>query len=94
MLHIEHPITDFDTWSSAFSRFSDARRQAGVRAHRIQRPLDDPNYVVVDLDFGTRAEAEAFLQFLKNQVWAHPENAPALAGNPHTMILEPAPGTA
>jgi hypothetical protein len=93
-LHIEHPITDFDTWSSAFSRFAEARRQAGVRAQRIQRPAGDPRYVVVDLDFGTHGEAETFLRFLKTQVWGLPENAPALAGSPQTMILEPAPATA
>jgi hypothetical protein len=93
-LHIEHPITDFHEWSSAFARFADARRQAGVLAQRVQRPTCDPNYVVVDLDFGTRAEAEAFLRFLKAQVWGIPQNAPALAGSPQTMILEPAPAVA
>lgn len=36
-LHIEHAITDFDTWAQAFARFGDARRQAGVRGHRVQR---------------------------------------------------------
>jgi hypothetical protein len=50
--------------------------------------------VVVDLDFSTRGEAEAFLRFLKAQVWETPQNAPALAGSPKTMILEPAPATA
>jgi hypothetical protein len=93
-LHIEHPITDFGAWSSAFARFAEARRQAGVRAQRIQRPAGDPNYVVVDLDFGTRGEAEAFLRFLTGQVWGIPQNAPALAGSPKTMILEPAPAAA
>ena len=52
-------------------------------------PVDNPGYIVVDLDFGTVDEAETFLRFLKDQVWATPENAPALAGTPHTMILEP-----
>ncbi len=27
-LHIEHPITDFETWNEAFDRFAEARRQA------------------------------------------------------------------
>jgi hypothetical protein len=93
-LHIEHPITDFDTWSSAFARFAGARRRAGVRAQRVQRPADDPNYVVIDLDFGTRGEAEAFLRFLQAQVWGVQGNAPALAGSPQAMILEPAAATA
>jgi hypothetical protein len=34
-LHIEHPITDLDTWVAAFNRFADARRDAGVRAERV-----------------------------------------------------------
>jgi hypothetical protein len=86
-LHIEHPITDFGAWSSAFNRFGEARRQAGVRAHRVSRPVDDQHYVVVDLEFDTVEAAEAFRQFLSAQVWAVPQNAPALAGTPQTKIL-------
>jgi hypothetical protein len=86
-LHIEHPITDFETWSGAFDRFEDARRRAGVRAHRVQRPIDDPRYVVIDLDFATTDEAEAFLAFLTTTVWPSAENAPGLAGTPRTRIL-------
>jgi hypothetical protein len=93
-LRIEHPITDFGAWNSAFARFAEAWRQAGVRAQRIQRPVGDPRYVVVDLDFGTHGEAETFLRFLTTQVWGVPGNAPALAGTPKALILEPAPATA
>ncbi|MEU5317587.1 hypothetical protein AB0G67_12805 [Streptomyces sp. NPDC021056] len=89
-LHIEHPITDFATWKTAFDRFAAARADAGVRRHRVQRPVDDPAYVVVDLDFDDVAAAERFLGFLKSTVWAAPGNAPALAGAPRTRILETA----
>ncbi len=89
-LHIEHAITDFDTWNAAFGRFETVRREAGVRGCRIQRPVDDAKYVVLDLDFDTSGEAEAFLRFLTTRVWANPENSPALAGTPQTMILEAA----
>ena len=87
-LHIQHPINDFDTWSLAFDRFADARQQAGVRSHRVQRPIGDPNYVVIDLDFDSAAEAGSFLRFLETCVWSNPESSPALAGTPETMILE------
>jgi hypothetical protein len=87
-LHIEHPITDFETWNEAFDRFAEARRRAGVRAHRVQRPVDDPLYVVIDLDFDTVDSAESFLGFLKANIWSNPANAPALAGEPITRILE------
>ncbi len=89
-LHIQHPITDFDTWASAFNRFGDARRNAGVRAHRIQRPVDNPRFVVIDLDFDSTDEAQSFLGFLSTQVWTNPENSPGRAGTPETMILETA----
>ena len=89
-LHIEHRITDFDTWTSAFNRFAEARREAGVRAQRVRRPVDDPAYVVIDLDFDTTDRAKAFLRFLNTNVWAIRDNAPALVGSPETMILESA----
>jgi hypothetical protein len=91
-LHIEHAIVDFDLWKGAFDRFSQRREQAGVVRHRIQRPVDDPHYVVIDLDFQAREEAEHFLDFLREHVWPSSENAPALASAPHARILEPAPG--
>lgn len=90
-LHIEHAISDFDRWLTAFQRFADARAQAGVRDHRVQRPVDDPNYVVIDLDFDTVDDAERFLGFLQTRVWSSPQNAPALVGTPQTRILQSAP---
>jgi hypothetical protein len=87
-LHIEHAIADFELWSSAFDRFAEFREKAGVRAQRIQQPLDDPKYVVIDLDFDTTEEAENFLAFLRDKVWSSAENAPALVGAPQTQILE------
>jgi hypothetical protein len=89
-LHIEHAIVDFDLWKSAFGRFAELREQSGVIRHRIQRPIDDPQYVVIDLDFATAVEAQRFLTFLQEKVWSSRENAPALAGLPQTRILEPA----
>ena len=86
-LHIEHPVTDFPTWRAAFDRFGPARADAGVRQFRIQRPLDDDHRVLVELDFDEAAGAAAFLGFLRDVVWAVPENSPALAGTPETRIL-------
>ena len=88
-LHIQHPITDFATWESAFNRFAEGRQRAGVRSQRIQQPVDDPKYVVIDLDFDTTGEARSFQGFLTTQVWADPKNSPGLAGTPESMILEP-----
>jgi hypothetical protein len=88
-LHIEHAIVDFDLWKAAFDRFAELRKQSGVLRHHVQQPVDDPRYVVIDLDFRTTDEAERFLAFLREKVWSSQENAPALAGRPQTRILEP-----
>ena len=37
-LHIEHKITDFTTWKTAFDRFAARRKEAGVTARRIHQP--------------------------------------------------------
>jgi hypothetical protein len=89
-LHIEHPITDLNVWLAAFDRFAEARANAGVRAQRVRHPIDDPNYIVVDLDFTTTQEARQFLAFLENMVWSSTDNAPALAGTPQTKLLQEA----
>jgi hypothetical protein len=89
-LHIEHAIVDYELWKSAFDRFADSRRQSGVLAHRIHRPVDDPAYVVVDLDFETAEAARRFLAFLQDEVWASRDTSPALIGTPSTTILETA----
>jgi hypothetical protein len=87
-LHIEHAVTDFDAWNTAFASFADLRQRSGVRHQRVQRPLNDPAYVVINLDFDTASQAESFLGFLKANVWPSPGNAPALIGTPQTRILE------
>lgn len=87
-LHIEHAVTDFDTWDAAFSRFEEIRQQAGVRQQRVQRPVGDPAYVIIDLDFDSTDQAAAFLSFLQAKVWSSSDNSPALIGTPQTRILE------
>jgi len=89
-LHIEHAIVDFELWSSAFDRFADFRTKAGVRGQRIQQPVDDPRYVVIDLDFDSVDEAETFLSFLRDKVWSSPDSSPALVGEPQAKILKKA----
>jgi len=87
-LHIQHPITDFETWTTAFNRFREARRNAGVQAQRIQRPVDNERYVVIDLDFETVDKAQTFLAFLRNTIWASAANSPGLMGTPEALVLE------
>ena len=87
-LHIEHPISDLNTWLTAFGRFAEARQKAGVRAHHIYQPSDDDKYIVVTLDFDTAEQAARFKSFLEQNVWSSPEASPGLAGVPQARVLE------
>src|SRR4051794_8957195 len=86
-LQLEHAVKDFAMWKAAFDRDPIDRRGLGVRRHRILRPLDDPNYVVVELDFATTEEAERCRAAL-GRLWASRAAAPALAGTPQARIVE------
>lgn len=87
ILQIEHPVSDFDTWTEAFARFADARQRAGVRHHCVYRPVADPHHVVIELSFDHVDAARSFEGFLRENVWARPENSPALAGPPVVRLL-------
>lgn len=52
--------------------------------------MDDSHYVVVELDFTERGQAEQLLVNLESKVWNSPAAAPALEGPPRTRILEAA----
>jgi hypothetical protein len=86
-LQLEHAIKDFAMWKAAFDRDPIDRRGLGVRRHRVSRPLDDPNYVVVELDFDSTSEAEACGAALR-ELWGSREAAPALVGAPRVRIVE------
>jgi hypothetical protein len=88
-LHIEHTITDYATWQTAFDQFAEMRALAGVRGQRVQQPIEDDHYVVIDLDFDTVELARTFLAFLQEHVWSAPAVSPALVGAPRTAILRP-----
>jgi hypothetical protein len=61
ILRIERPVPDNAGWKQAVDSDPANRRQSGVRRSQILRALDDPNYVMIDLEFDTKAEAEALL---------------------------------
>lgn len=87
-LRIEHAITDYQLWKKAFDGFAGARAEAGVRSCAIRLPVDDPNYLMLDLEFDTAGVAEAFAGFLAEHVWSAPASSPGLAGAPRTRILD------
>src|ERR1700730_5437956 len=70
MVRIEHAVPDYDTWKKVFDiKGPGLRAQHGARRYQVLRPLDDPRYVMIDLDFDSREDAEGFVATMR-QLWA------------------------
>ncbi len=87
-LRVELQVRDYDLWRGAFERDAGGRQRSGMRGYRIFRPTDDQNCVMLDADFDSAGEAQAFLDIMRRDVWPDPEKAPAKIGTPHTRVVE------
>jgi len=85
MLRIEHPVPNFDGWKQAFDSDPVGREKSGVRRYQILRAVDDPNYVMIDLEFDTASKASALLAAMR-VVWGRVEGT--IMMNPKARIVE------
>ena len=84
-VRIEHAVPNFDQWKRAFDADPVNRKASGVRRYRVLRAQDDPNLVMIDLDFDTLAAADAFLRAMET-IWAGP--AKAVMQNPRARVAD------
>ena len=88
IVQLEHPISSWDAWKAAFDRDPIQREASGVRRYRIVRPVGDPNYVAVELEFDDGPKAEAFRDALEN-MWRSPQAMTVLGGGtPRARVVE------
>jgi len=85
ILHIEHPVPNYEAWKVAFDADPVGREKSGVRRYRILRAIDDPNYVMIDLEFDTEGEAEALLASMR-VIWDRVQGT--LISSPRARIVE------
>jgi len=85
IVRIEHSIQNFDKWKQAFDNDPADRKGAGVRRYQILRPQDDPNYVMIDLEFDSADKADGFLRNMQ-RIWDGPGKA--VMQNPRACIAE------
>lgn len=85
ILRIEHEIRDYAGWKRAFDSDPVGRQQSGVRRYRIARPVDDANYVMIDLEFDAADQAEALLAAMR-AVWGRVDGS--VMTNPRARIVE------
>jgi len=74
VVRIEHIVPNFEMWKQVFDSDPADRKGSGVRRYQILRAQDEPNYVMIDLEFDGNDEAEAFLRTMEG-IWNGPGKA-------------------
>jgi hypothetical protein len=85
ILRIEHPVPSYESWKKTFDSDPVDRARSGVRRYQVSRPVDNPNYVLIDLEFDTATQAEALLAAMRT-VWKRVEGT--LIMSPQVKITE------
>lgn len=85
ILQIEHFVHNFDAWKKAFDSDPVNRKQAGVRLYRVLRPVDNPNYAIVELEFDSIEKAEGLLAGMR-EVWRGVQGT--IIESPQVRIVE------
>jgi heme-degrading monooxygenase HmoA len=62
VLVVHHRVRDFDAWKPVFDEHETSRREHGARRHWVYRTADDPNDVIVAVEFVSAQDARAFLE--------------------------------
>ena len=68
ILHIEHTVAHFDNWKASFDSYAELRQKTGVRRYQISRTVDNPNFVMIDLEFEQLAGGETLLSTVQ-EAW-------------------------
>jgi hypothetical protein len=86
-VRIANSVHDYESWQQAFDKFERFRADHGVRSYRIVRQVSDPSEVSIDLEFGSLAEAEAFVPLLA-RIWSTPQSREELVSHGAPTILD------
>jgi hypothetical protein len=57
ILRVEHTVSNFDDWKKVFDNDPLGRKKSGMVRYRIMRQLDNPSFVMLDLEFDDQKEA-------------------------------------
>jgi hypothetical protein len=85
VLQIEHAVANFGGWKQAFDADPVGRQRMGVRRYRVMRPVETPNFAIIELEFDSVPEAEALLAAMR-EVWGRVQGT--LIQSPQARITE------
>ena len=79
-LHVENTVRDFASWKAVFDKFDRFRGEQRVRSYRMTRAVEDPNHVMIDLEFDSLEDATAFRGALE-KIWETPQSKQQLVSH-------------
>jgi hypothetical protein len=85
IVRIEHVVPDFNKWKLVFDNDPADRKGSGVRRYQVLRLRENPNHVMIDLEFDEIDRANAFVQKMQ-QIWNGPGKA--VMQNPQARIVD------
>ncbi|MCU1635208.1 MAG: hypothetical protein JWQ68_447 [Cryobacterium sp.] len=89
ILRMQHPVPDYARWKRAFDLDPADRGGSGLLRYAIHRSVSDPHLVMVDMEFGSRGEAEVFLTKMR-RVWS--ASGSAVTNDAEAWIVEKVDG--
>jgi ribosomal protein L35AE/L33A len=84
ILQIEHEVLNFYAWKKAFEADPVNRKKSGVLGYKVFQRADNPNYVLVHLEFDNLKDAEDTLTALR-KLWEKIDGKIMIS--PQTRIL-------
>jgi hypothetical protein len=84
-LRIQHAVPNFEGWKRAFDSDPADRKGSGVRRYSVSRSVEDPNLVMIDLDFDAVEDARGLLAKME-RIWLGPGKD--VMQNPVAWIVE------
>ena len=84
-LLIRHKVQDYATWKSVFDEHGDARKAAGSKGGYLLRSADDPNELVIMLEWDDLGKAR---QFVESAELRQAMERAGVAGPPDIHFLE------
>lgn len=66
-LHVKTTVNDFDEWKADFERYHSRRAEHGAKNYQLLQSTDNPNEIVVLIEFDTEENARAWNEYLVDE---------------------------
>ena len=60
VLAVRHTVADYATWKAGYDNHATSRKEHGAIGDQVLQSVEDPNNLLVLIEFGSTADAKAF----------------------------------